>query len=242
MKDKVAIINKSHLTFTSLGDDKKSIVLESVKRLDNVCNPKIKHEIAGIPKSKLIEERTNDLAIVLRENECRVTDEGFGLIIENIKLTGNQGVSEGRLFMFTTEQHEHLEQVKLADNNWIQSDEGNEYEKKILQNHVDHGRVHNRRHEFGFDNGKMLVASRYDMISDADDVMDSINGSLVAKNAQELLEASEQVHDETDLTKMTKSELKIELKSHGLKVSGNKSVLQNRLSKHITDQVLNLNT
>jgi hypothetical protein len=238
MKDKVAIINKSHLTFSKLDDDKKSNVLEAVKRLDNVSNPKIKHEINGIAKSKLIEERTHELEVCLRENGCEVTQQGFDLIIENIKLTGNQGVKEGRLFMFTTEQHEILEQVKLADKNWIQSEEGNEYEKKVLQNHVNYGRVHNRRHEFGFDNGKMLVASRYDMISDADDVMEDIKASLVAKNAQELLEASEQLHDEVDMTKLTKSQLKVELKAKGLKVSGNKSLLQARLSKHMTDELL----
>lgn len=239
MKDKVAIIHKSHLTFTSLDDDKKSNVLESIKRLDNVSNPKIKHEINGIAKSKLIEERTHELEVCLRENGCEVTQQGFDLIIENIKLTGNQGVKEGRLFMFTTEQNEIVEQVKLADKNWIQSEQGNRFEKKVIQNHINHGRVHNRRHEFGFDNGEMLIASRYDMISKADDVMADINNSLDAKNAQELLEASEELHDEADMTKMTKSELKVELKAKGLKVTGNKSVLQARLSKHMTDQILN---
>jgi len=42
MKDKIAVINKSHLTFNMLDD--KSNVLEAVKRLDNVNNPKIKHD------------------------------------------------------------------------------------------------------------------------------------------------------------------------------------------------------
>lgn len=238
MKDKVAIIQKSHLTFTSLDDDKKSNVLEAIKRLDNVNNPKIKHEINGIAKSKLVEERKHDLEVCLRENGCEVTQQGFDLIIENIKRTGRVGTQEGRLFMFTTEQNEILEQVKLADKNWVQSEQGNAYEKKIVQRHINHGRVHNRTHELGFDNGEMLVASRYDMISKADDVLDAIADSYDAKQANELLEASEQAHDEVDMTKMTKSELKVELKAKGLKVSGNKSVLQARLSKHMTEELL----
>lgn len=241
MKESIQIINKSHLGYSKLDEKTKAIIDKAVARLDKVSNPAIKHEIGGIPKSKLIEERQAELRASLVEHKVGITDQGLDLIVENIKRHGSTGgVQDGRLFVYSKEQEDRIKQALLADKNYISSDKGQEMEKAVLQAHTTHGRVHNRKHEIGFDDGQMLVASRYDMITDAEHVLAPIEDSYKAKNAQELLEASQDgIEAETDMTKMTKSELKLSLKGHGLKVSGKKADLQARLSEHIASQLLN---
>lgn len=241
MKDQIQIVNKSHLGYSKLDEKTKAIIDKAIARLDKVSNPAIKHEIAGIPKSKLIEERQAELRASLVQHKVGITEQGVDLVVENIKRHGNTGgVQDGRFFVYSKEQDDRLKQALLADKNYISSDRGQEMEKAVLQAHTTHGRVHNRKHEIGFDDGQMLVASRYDMITDAEFILAPIEDSYNAKNAQELLEASQDgIEAETDMTKMTKSELKVSLKGHGLKVSGKKADLQARLSEHITSQLLN---
>lgn len=200
-------------------------VLEARKSLDKVKQSKAKYSFGGKNKQSVIDTREGALKKLLVSNNVNPTDKGM----EIIKDASFKGVSLnlqlGYSMVFTEEQEESINQLKIGDKNWLALAIGQAKEKEIIKAHIncDTMRITKRNHVFSFEDNQLFAESTYTMRSSADEIADSFQDCYESKAL------NESRHTEKSIEDLSKSELKLLCKKQKLKVSGSKAVLLKRL-------------